>query len=226
MPSFSRENPEHKPKKLKTPNQPPALKPWESRPWPTKGTPSQMDLHTAVGIAVDRWERLDGSFGTLFALTTSPRQIWSMEASYVYSAIRTFEGRLALVRASGEGYFATHPTATFQDTFRKVYGEALNFAGRRNEIAHSVVEFFRPVDWFENPSEINIYPLTFSIWPSNSSGDKRPYKARPSYTYTSVEIDYFSDQFHLLFVKLLDLIMSVDRHNASLYDRGERQVGP
>ena len=54
-------------------------------------------------------------------------------------AVRTFEGRLDMLRAASDVYSEHYPNPALQTQFKTFAGQMKNIAGRRNDIAHGIV---------------------------------------------------------------------------------------
>lgn len=227
-PPFSKDNPERKPRKEKKVSAPDDLAP---PPWPEIGTTSQEEIYAAVGRALDRWERTDSSFSTLFSVMVAPRELLSREASYVYSAVRAFEGRLSLVQAAGEAYFPKTPKLDFEGDFWSVCGRAKQLCGFRNNIAHGVVDIFHPHRYWEMGPFAYIAEVggfdeyaksRTSVWMPSFISDKRPYQGRPLYCYTPKEIDRFAALFETMTEQVNKLMFKVNARSVALYGKAYR----
>jgi hypothetical protein len=123
----------------------PELKAWDRRPWPDNGDPDPQITFAAVGEALSHWEHLEGLIASLFASFVSDHADY-VPAKRAYVAVRTFEGRMEMLRASAEAFFDAFPDKDVQDTYQTFLKSVKEFAPRRNDIAHGVVaEFYRKI---------------------------------------------------------------------------------
>jgi hypothetical protein len=161
-------------------------KPWDRRPWPTKGDATLEVVFEAVGRALSRWEAYDGYLAVLFSAFISPK-FETRAAMRAYSAVRTFEGRLEMLRASSEAYFDKMPDPDFLARFKDILRHASCYTQRRNEITHATAGVFRHPD--------NTQGDGFGLCPAYASFKERNLENIPTYCMTSAEIEYFSNIF-------------------------------
>ena len=134
-PSFSKANPEQKPKALKAIKEPNA---WDRPPWPKVGDEQEITVFTAVGRALTARQGLENNLATLFSRLTSPT-VYSEVSHRAFSAIRTHEARIAMLLAAGEVFFYEFSDKGITDEFKTITGQSLNWSQRRNEIAHGMI---------------------------------------------------------------------------------------
>ncbi|MDE2104322.1 MAG: hypothetical protein KGL39_44200 [Patescibacteria group bacterium] len=173
---------------------------WDRRPWPLKGDTDLNVIYASIGRALSQWERYEGVLSLLFSELVAGQE--SEGARRAYSAVRTFEGRAEMLRAASEAWFADAPDAELLEAFKDVLRNALSFSQRRNDIAHGVV------DYFQDPQRAFISfqeAATFALYPSYASFRERSLENRPTYCFTSVEIDYYFEQFYNLQNPVIDL---------------------
>ena len=201
-----------------------APNPWDQRPWPTRGDKSATAIYTAVGKALSAWEEFDGQLSFFYQavlmenLFPDPKGYYNIVVERAYTSIRTFEGRLTMVREAARSYFEFFPIRQVSEPFWKICGQALQFAARRNEIAHGHVDQFRPKwvyeegeeKWTERDLKYRVRygkspPETMCLSPSQSTGNRRDYRHKPLYCYTSKDILYFESQFTKLRNRLAPL---------------------
>jgi hypothetical protein len=168
----------------------PEPKAWDRRPWPDSGDPDPQITFAAVGEALSHWEHLEGVVASLFASFVSDHGD-NVPAKRAYVAVRTFEGRAEMLRASAEAFFAAFPDKDVQDTYEKFLRSIKEFSPRRNDIAHGVVaEFHRKI-----VSDLVYVPNYFALYPTIASFKQRSIDGIPSYCTGSAEIIYFSNKF-------------------------------
>lgn len=166
------------------------IKAWDVCPWPSKGDNSSQDIYIAVGRALTTWEEFEGFLSLLFAELVGSRN--TQAARQAYCAVRTFEGRSEMLKAASSAYFHDFPNNDFRKNILDLIKEAKNLAPRRNEIAHGIVR-----DFYELPHP-DIPPFRtgqYALFPTYADSKKRDVNTNPSYCYTSVELNHYTEQF-------------------------------
>ena len=186
----------NKPPKQKEPNL------WDRRPWPSMGEANQGAVYEGIGRALSEWERYEAGLSFLFAnFIGAPVLLGGMR---VFSAVRTFEGRTEMLRAASEAFFHGYGKAAspLLDDYKSVLRGATCFSQRRNDIAHGVVDYYRP-----EPPTPALMPLdaTFAMFPAYSTFRERNVESVPTYCYTVNELEYFRLCFAELRAPLHDL---------------------
>jgi hypothetical protein len=166
------------------------LSPWERRPWPKNGDTNQEGLYAGVGRALSQWERYEAALSLLFSAFVARGE--SKAARRSYNAIRTFEGRLEMLKAASETFFTEWPDTNLSGKMSVIYKNSKLFSERRNDIAHGVVDYF--INQPTNP-EFAVSDLAYGLYPSYASFKSRDYSDVPAYCYSSVELDYFRVEF-------------------------------
>jgi integrase len=96
-------------------------------------------LFLSVGRALTAWERMQQQFAHFFGFFCGAEN--TLQARRAYGAIGTFRGQAEVLRAAAEAYFHTSPDHEMQKPFFALLKRAGNFAPRRNDIAHGIVQF-------------------------------------------------------------------------------------
>jgi hypothetical protein len=168
------------------------VQPWDPRPWPKRGDGSIESLYAAAGRALSQWERYENTLSLLFSafVTTA----LTPAAHRAYRAVRTFEDRVEMLRAAAEAYFAEKPDPDLLTQFKEILQSAANFAPRRHEIAHGVVDHFMP----SPPGSTSPDDATYCLYSSCKRSSERDHGNHPSYCFSSAELDYFFSEFYRL----------------------------
>jgi hypothetical protein len=166
--------------------EPTGPKEYDRRPWPKIGDANMETTHASVGRAISRWEVYDGVLSVLFSAFVSP-SFTTKSAMRAYSAVRTFEGRLDMLRAASAAYFDEQPETELLAAFKEVLRNASCFSPRRNEITHAAVANFLAED--------GTVTDTYALYPAYVSFKERDLKNKPTYCMTSTEINYFDGYF-------------------------------
>jgi hypothetical protein len=159
---------------------------WDRRPWPKIGDANIEITYASVGRAISRWEIYDGVLSVLFSAFVSPG-FTTRGAMRAYSAVRTFEGRLEMLRAASQAYFDEKPEEKLLAEFKDILRNASCFASRRNELTHAAVSEFI--------TDEQAVADTYALYPAYASFKERDLKNKPTYCMTSVEINYFGEHF-------------------------------
>jgi hypothetical protein len=193
-----------KSKKSTPPPTPKAPKPWDVPPYPLKGDAVAETTYAAVGRALSAWEVFERVLSHIFAGLVSDRDD-DLPALRAYGSIVTFRGRTEMIRAAAEAYFAAYPNPGGHTLLKKLLDDALEFSGRRNEIAHGFVNGWRPEQAPKSDHGFVLMPFHYSPRKSKfdtseilmQSSPRRPV-LRQAYIYSSKEIDAFRVQFESL----------------------------
>lgn len=203
-----------------TPKQP---KPWDVPPPPTHGDPVDDLTFAAVGRALSHWERFERVLSILFAEFVGDQDD-DLPAVRAYGAVATFRGRVEMIRAAAEAYFAAYPNPGGEKLLDDLLDEASNFSARRNEIAHGFVNGWRPEDSPDTPKGFVLMPFNYtprkSKFDATATMQTRPPrpKLRPSYLYSAKEIDTFRSHFERLSTHAMNVstgIRTLRRVNAN-----------
>ena len=182
----------------------PKLQPWDRRPWPKAGDADKDSLYRSVGKALSAWEAIEAQLSYLFTQFIYPGRD-SLASRRAYGAVRTFEGRLDMLRAAADVYFAYFPDKSLRTSFKSLAGRAKNYAGRRNDIAHGIV-----ARWHPNPmTSFMVEQETWCLLPSYIMTKHRDISETPEYAMASDDMDYFTSQFNLLLEPAYEVTIAV-----------------
>jgi hypothetical protein len=176
----------------KPPAKPKEPNPWDRRPWPSIGDANEDALYAAIGRALSEWERYDGMLSFLYSsfVTVTPKLFLAARRSY--SAVRTFEGRMEMLRAASQAYFSEYPNNAHQDEWKLILRNSMTYCERRNEIAHGAVDHYRP----EPPKEPDDRLAgTYALFPSYATFRTRELDGTPTYCYATPDLEYFGQEF-------------------------------
>jgi hypothetical protein len=173
---------------------------WNRTPWPVCGDSDQDKLYAAVGRALTEWERHEAALSTLFSVFVGDPM--SAPARRAYGAVRTFEGRADMLRASAEAFFLGYglPLRDLQESFEVLLKDSVQASPRRNDIAHGAVSEYR-----RNPLDRTTRTKSYALHPPFATFKGRNVEGVPEYCYTSVEIDFYQGEFCRLQKKAFSL---------------------
>ena len=190
-PPFSKENPEPKPKREKKASSP---NPWD-RPlsWsPSRGEENEDTLYVAVGRALTAWEVYEGYLSLLFSQFIAPTRD-SIAARRAFSAVRTHEGRLEMLKAAFEAYITFLPDKNIEEAVSQVIGRSKNWSARRNDIAHGCVQ---PV--ISNEKDAFVGEFKYLLIPSYANTKDRTIHEAPKYAFTASDVLGYANGFRML----------------------------
>jgi hypothetical protein len=143
------------PRKPKPPRPPTLRKPWELPARLEKGDDKPEPLYMAVGKALTNWERVENQAANLFTTFVGARVTRDAPtpALRAYGAIISFSSRADMLEAAAKAYFLSRP-GPLAETWSDLLEELRNFAARRNDIAHAIVE---PIFDFEAEKKIGFF---------------------------------------------------------------------
>ena len=171
--------------------------PWDVPPVPDKGDASPESIFLAVGRAMTQWEHLEAALGDFFAFLVGGDFGLTDPALRAYGSIVSFNQRATMLEEAASAYFHATPHPSFQERFHQLIKiECRNFAGRRNDIAHGLVE-----KGFDKSGGLSNFLI-----PGRYASKKWKPDQPPHYLYSSKEIDYFAEQFAALYDQVAALV--------------------
>lgn len=192
-----------------------ALKPWDDRPHPQRGDKNANTTYAAVGRALTQWEYLEVKLAELFSQLVGGE--WPSDgdgppyhpADRAYGSVLGSAARLTMVEEAAKAHFQWYPNRATEKRLKDLIStECRNFASKRNNIAHGIVDLR-----FSDPPELK---LGHWLVPSFYATKKHPLNGPSAYAYTSAEINYFTYEFDRLWVKTGELISDIarDQHHS------------
>jgi hypothetical protein len=179
--------------------------PWDRRPLPSAGDASVTETYAAVGEALTEWGKFECDLALLFCAFVSAAGAYRA-ADRAYTAVRTFEGRLEMLRAAAEVHFSTAKYQTIKRHFNRVTGtDWRKYAERRNEIAHGIVQPYSSALSHHVITKHQIAGRGYCLFPPYNEFRKTTLDREPVYAYSSIEIRHYAAQFRLLSDSALDI---------------------
>jgi hypothetical protein len=186
-----------------------ALKPWEDRPHPKQGDKRASTTYEAVGRALTQWEYLETKLAELFSRLVGGEWPSVDDTPYhpadrAYGSVLGSAARLTMIEEAAKAHFQWYPNPALEKRLKELIGtECRNFASKRNNIAHGIVD-----SRFSDPPKLK---LGYWLVPSYYATRKHPLKGPSAYAYTSTEINYFLQEFDRLWVKTGELTSDIAR---------------
>ena len=166
---------------------------WDIPPYPGYGDKDANVTYAAVGRALSTWEELETNLAVLYArfLGVSPKEATSRSE---YANAGTFRGRSNQVREAACLFFVRHSSQHLEGYFDNLISELTKVADRRNDIAHGVVTF-----WPGGTADLEeaLRRMEYMLVPSGYAVKKYGATGDPTYMYSSVELDHFTQVFRL-----------------------------
>lgn len=111
-------------------------KPWDILPRPTSGG-TEDDIHLRVGRALSEWERLEYRLSLIYCDLVTPKRM-SLPAMRSFGSVPTSFTRLEMLKEAVAMYDFGSDDADLKKRLLDFVREVVNFAKRRNDIAHGV----------------------------------------------------------------------------------------
>lgn len=198
------------------PPTPPASHPWDTPPRPARGDKDDWETFAGVGQALSQWEYFEGYLGLLYGLLTGDDKA-TAPGMRAYGAVSAFGTRIDMINEAARAYYFIHG-GTGNKAIKDLTDTAKNFATRRNEIAHGIVQ----------PYYIGgVAPTGYALGPSRHATRKQKLRKLDDgsngvgtvYAYTSEELIYFMHQFDHLANRAMALYRALlierRKHSAS-----------
>jgi len=174
-------------------------KPWDRR-IAISGDSAREPIWTAIGRASTNWGHFEGGVARVFGRLLGVNQTDVLQPMVAYGAVRTFEGRLQMVRAVATRYFMRmkmtdvpkelgERAAKLESPLRTYTNKEWRFfAERRNDIIHGILAMhsFGPLGASD--------PL-FVLVPEYYDESKTREANIVEFMYSSSEIRYYADEF-------------------------------
>ncbi|MDZ4372426.1 MAG: hypothetical protein U1C74_13525 [Phenylobacterium sp.] len=174
---------------------------WGTQPIATVGDDELYTTFGAVGAALTSWELFEAHLSLIFAAVVGGG-IQPSAATRAYGSVVSFSGRLSMLRAAADMYFAENPeSAALAVELQEITKEAHRAGTRRNEIAHGVVQATGPGMTFLRGK--------FLLYPAYYTTSKRERDHKPKYGYASNDLVRFMQGFDLLRERTKALLVKI-----------------
>jgi hypothetical protein len=112
--------------------------PWDVPDAPKIGDATNDITFRAVGAALSQWEWFEGNLSLAFSYLIGTGY-GNVAASRVYGSVEVVRVRKTLIENAAEVYFKYTKDDQLQTQIEKLLKQANELSGRRNEIAHGIV---------------------------------------------------------------------------------------
>jgi hypothetical protein len=183
--------------------------PWDVAPAPNEGDKSEDVTFAAVGRALSNWEYFEGYFSMVFSYLVGAGAE-SLAAIRAYGTVMASSTRQQMVQSAAEVYFRRNPSTDLENKLRELLKLAEKFTGRRNEIAHGIVQ-----PYFFDKGEKGLEQRGFVLYPAYYATRRRKFAGDPiehgdvitlTYVYSSIEIDAFGAEFRELAERAIGIL--------------------
>jgi len=184
-----------------------ALKPWDDPPHPKRGDKKADMTYAAVGRALTQWEYLETKLAELFSQLVGGEWPSGDDTVYhpadrAYGSVLGSSARLTMIAEAAKAHFQWYPNRALEKRLHYLVGtECKHFAGKRNNIAHGVVDMR-----FSDPPKLK---LGYWLVPSFYATKKHPLEGPSADAYTSAEIGHFVREFDRLWVEVGNLTSDI-----------------
>lgn len=176
------------------------------------GNPVARDVYASMGYALTQWESAEVLLATMFSILVRPTG-GTHVAFRAIGGLFSSGGRRELIEHAAEAYFALFSVGIDDGdkekgvklhkkikSFLKLFGDA---SRRRDDIAHGVV--------YSDPIHPSIKQIMYFLVPAHYASRKTeplpPFK--PSYKFSTVELDLYSTLFGLLHSRAAELNVEI-----------------
>lgn len=141
-------------------------------------------MFVSVGRSLSSWELIEEELANIFAILVGNKAEYpsSEPAVRAYGTVISSQARLNMLSAAATAYFAPDPEAALSFEAETLINQVRGWSGRRNEIAHGRVARLQ-----SRPG--------YCLIPSLYNTKKHPFGEKPTYVYSSVEINEFNRRF-------------------------------
>ncbi len=179
-------------------------KPWDIVDPASRGDVDERAIFDAVGRALTEWETLEIECAKLFAVFVSANHKRSYHAPAVraYGTVTSVDTRFKMLQLAAESYFSKRPAKrdSFEEDCNDLLGEYKQYAARRNEIAHGLVQKVfitrKATKRVSRQSVIGIFLLPSFYNPKKFKGEKFTYR------YVSGDIIHYKQEFTKLYLRI------------------------
>jgi hypothetical protein len=170
--------------------------PWDIPPLPLQGDEDDDATYAGFGRVITQWERVEVTLSHLYSCFLGDPHNARLTREYGRGTI--FRERLFQLRRAAADYFVKNCDQATEGQFEEVCHRAEGYSGRRNDVAHGVVELMHQIvglRHLRDRAPSNRYCLV----PAAYMGERWFDEANvPDYVYTSVELLRLEEQlFHL-----------------------------
>lgn len=204
-----------RPRKPRPPATSPQPKAWDIPPLPKRGDRHRDDTFVGVGRALSQWEHFEGEIGLIYGvLVRSFRE--TSPAIRAYGSVAAFSTRIEMINEASKAFFL-HVIPSIEKEIKHLLDDAKQFATRRNEIAHGIVQ-----PYYSKGSTQSGYvlgPSRFATRKQKLSRDGGWGDIEVVYAYTSRELDDFSTHFGTLTERAMEIYLATYRIYEGLQQR-------
>jgi hypothetical protein len=121
--------------------------PWDPFPFPLEGDEDCRLTFEGIGRIITIWEHVEFTLARIYSIFVGRPDT---DAVHEYGAPRIFRERIALLKSASCRWEIRHPSQRLEHFRDLMCADAELLAGRRNEIAHSVVFDVSQLPYFQD----------------------------------------------------------------------------
>ena len=165
--------------------------PWDPPGFPTQGDLDQDTTYCGVGHVLSQWEAVEIQFARIYSILAG--KPYELEPIKEYGEPGIFRERATRLERRFESYRVRRSAQALEGDFRVLFRRTLGWSGRRNDVAHGIVEQAQKLARYRNLYERE-GKIRYVLIPSYYMHRKRDASYRPTYCYSSQELHDFAAQ--------------------------------
>ena len=202
-------------KKTRPPPTPKGSKPWDMPSLPKRGDRLRDDTFIAVGRALSQWEHFEGEIGLIYGILAGPLRETS-PAIRAYGSVSSFSTRIDMINEASKAFFL-RINPSIENEIKRLLDDAKQFATRRNEIAHGIVQPYYSRG--QTQSGYALGPSRFATRKQILSWDGMLGSVDGMYAYTSRELENLYTNFGVLTERAMELHLALQTISEGLHQR-------
>jgi hypothetical protein len=184
------------------------------------GNDRARDIYTDVGLALDRWEHCETSFGILYSalIETEGGNHILMRS---FGAITASKTKRDMIWAGADAFFTYYKNADLKKQTRHLLNLYFDASSRRNEIAHAMVMGDLRHKIVDNKA-VPLPTIWFLVPPTFATRKQEVLFGKPKFRYSTREISHFTKCFEELSSRGSKLAQLIRAFRASLRDKPQQ----
>lgn len=185
--------------------------PWDRPSFPKRGNLSQRVLYASIGHALMNWEEIEGACAHLYSTLTKGHP-YDTAANQEYGEPHNFIQRFTKLQKAMCDYTKIKPSQKREGEFDRLSKLILGFSKRRNDIAHGRARWMH---WVITPDSRETIltvkeRLQWCVIPPHFKGNKFTPDNRPTYVFSSREINTYAKQFMDVALQMSAFVGSIE----------------
>ena len=180
----------------------------------TRGATDKDTLHLARGNALNEWEMTENNLARLFCSILRAREF--AICSKAYGAIAASKVRSDMIESAMEAHFLIWPSEPLAEKFKALNNKVGQFAGRRNEIAHSIIGDYRGPNGRRKAETYYLIPPPYMTGKRKLTRVKSrsSFHSTAGFAYNADDVDFYAREFLYLRAEISDFAQDVEINQA------------